>query len=56
MEKKDLKKGAKVWCWWMSRLLWYTGRTINGKYEFTDICDAITMISEPQLRELELRA
>ena len=55
MEKNNLRKGAKVWCWWQSRLLWYTGLTVNGKYKFKDICDEVIMVSEAQLAELEAR-
>lgn len=55
MKKTELKKNIKVWCWWKSRSLYYTGRVINGKYEFVDICDAITMITEEQLAKLQIK-
>ena len=52
---RDMKKNAKVWCWWKSRNLYFTGRIIQGKYEFIDTCDAITMIGEDQLDQLEMK-
>lgn len=55
MSKNELKKNIKVWCWWKSRSLYYTGRIINNEYEFVDICDCITMISEESLKKLEVR-
>ncbi|MCD8308864.1 MAG: hypothetical protein LUD19_03335 [Clostridia bacterium] len=55
MTKQELKKHTKVWCWWKSRSLYFTGRVINGKYEFVDICDAITMVTEEELADLEVR-
>lgn len=56
MKKNELKKGLKVWCWWKSRHLYYTGQVIRGEYKFVDIMDAITMISEDDLAKLEVRA
>lgn len=55
MRETALRKGAKVWCWWLSRFLWYTGKIINGEYKFVDICDAITLIDRSRLSELEAR-
>lgn len=55
MAKEQLKKGAKVWCWWKSRYLWYTGQIVNGRHKFVDACDAITMVNEEHLSELEFK-
>ncbi len=55
MKKEELKKGTKVWCWWMSRYLYYTGQIIRGQYKFVDICDAIAMIPEEDLQKLEIK-
>jgi hypothetical protein len=55
MRKQDLRKNVKAWCWWKSRNLYFTGRVINGNYEFTDINGAITMIDEGQLASLEAK-
>lgn len=69
MTKQELTKGAKAWCWWKSRTLYFTGREIDRKeldtktgtyhtvhyYEFRDICDAITMITDASLAKLEKR-
>lgn len=55
MKKTELKKNVKVWCWWKSRYLYFTGRVIQGEYEFRDICDAVTMVTEAQLEKLEIR-
>ena len=55
MTREELKKGMKVWCWWKSKNLYYTGQIVNGKYKFVDICDAITMVSEEQLEKLKVR-
>jgi hypothetical protein len=54
MKKAELQENIKVWCWWKSRYLYYTGRVINGKYKFVDVCDAITMIEEKSLEGLEI--
>ena len=55
MTKNELRKNMKVWCWWKSRSLYYTGQIIRGQYKFIDICDAITMIDEKDLEKLEIR-
>jgi len=52
MKKEQLKKGTKVWCWWRSSLLWYTGCERNGIYVFEDITDAIVEIRESNLGDL----
>lgn len=53
MKTNELKKRMKVWCWWKSRFLYYTGIVINGDYKFVDINGAITMIIEKDLEHLE---
>lgn len=55
MMKSELKKNIKVWCWWKSRNLYYTGQIINGEYKFVDICDCVTMINEEQLTKLKIK-
>ena len=55
MTKNELKKNVKVWCWWKSRILYYTGQIINGQYKFVDVCDAVTMINKEDLEKLEVR-
>lgn len=69
MTKNELKKGVKVWCWWKSRYLYYTGYEGNETgynlktkdytprhyYKFEDICGATTIIYDEQLEKLELR-
>ncbi len=55
MTKDQLYRHAKVWCWWKSRYLWYTGRIVIGGYEFRDICDAITIVPEDSLGELKIQ-
>ena len=55
MSKNELKKNIKVWCWWKSRHLYYVGKIGEDKYKFVDICDAITIISEEDLKKLEVR-
>lgn len=56
MKKSELKKDVKVWCWWKSRILYYTGKVVRGKYQFVDASDLLAMISEEQLKELEVIA
>lgn len=65
MKKEELKKGMKVWCWWKSRNLYYTGKIINKApsafndfkgetvYVFEDICGAVTHLNEKDLNGLE---
>lgn len=55
MKKSDLKKGMKVWCWWRSRYLWFTGVVRHGAFEFRDAGDAIIVIAEENLKNLEIR-
>jgi hypothetical protein len=59
MTKQELRKGAKAWCWWKSRMIYYTGREVTRGgvhyYIFEDICDAITEITDEQLSKLEIR-
>lgn len=55
MKKEELKKNVRVWCWWKSRYLYYTGQIINREYEFEDICGAKTMIEEKCLSRLEVK-
>lgn len=66
MTKNDLKKGQKVWCWWKSRDLYYTGHEGNETgynittkdytprhyYTFEDITGAITRIYDEDLAKL----
>lgn len=52
MKPSELKKGQRVWCWWKSRYLWYTGIVRDGVYEFRDVCDAITVVAEENLENL----
>lgn len=53
MRKDELFTGVKVWCWWKSRYLYYTGTVLRGKYKFVDDLDAITMIAEKDLMKLK---
>jgi hypothetical protein len=55
MTKNELRKNTKVWCWWKSRVLYFTGEMINGQYKFIDICDAVVMVTEDDLKDLEIR-
>lgn len=59
MTKQELRKGAKAWCWWMSRSLYYTGREITRGgvhyYIFKDIADAIAEITDEQLAKLRTK-
>lgn len=69
MTVKELKKGCKVWCWWKSRYLYYSGiegyeqgynlktkdYTPRHYYKFNDICDAETRIYDEDLEKLEIR-
>ena len=59
MTRDGLKKGARVWCSWKSRYLYYTGREITRAgvhyYVFEDITDAVTEITDSQLGKLEIR-
>ena len=55
MKKSELKKNMKVWCWWKSRYLYFTGRMVRGQYEFRDIDDAITLVTEADLEQLKIK-
>lgn len=57
MKVNELKKNDKVWCWWMSRYLYYTGvkRNNTNTYVFKDITDVTVIIAEDQIEELERR-
>lgn len=59
MTKQELRKGAKAWCWWKSRTLYYTGREVTRGgihyYIFEDICDAITEITDEQMEALRTK-
>lgn len=56
MTKTNLIPGAKYWCGWMHRYLWYNGRAYNGKdYEFTDAGDVLVTLNESQVGKLEKR-
>jgi len=69
MKKEELKKGTKVWCWWKSRNMYYTGieryehgynletkdYTPRHYYLFRDLCGAETEIYDEQLEKLEER-
>ena len=61
MTAAELKKGMKLWCWWQSRYLWYTGRSFeieSGErvFVFEDVADAQVRVSEADLDELKRRA
>lgn len=56
MSKTNLIPGAKYWCGWLHRYLWYNGRTYNGKdYEFTDAGDILVTLNEAEIGKLERR-
>ena len=69
MTKQELKKGAKAWCWWKSRTLYYTGRewdkkgyntktqdyTPEHQYEFEDIYGARFSLTEEQVAKLQIK-
>lgn len=69
MLKEELKKGTRVWCWWKSRYMYFsgtegteTGYNIKTKdytprhyYNFDDICGASTKIYDEELEELEIK-
>lgn len=60
MTKNELKSRVKVWCWWKSRYLYYTGFEFTHKpsgvhyYRFRDICGAITDVTDSDLGSLEI--
>lgn len=67
MKKEQLEKNLKVWCWWKSRFIYYTGKIINkvpsafnnfeGElvYVFEDISGVIIHINEEELKKLEIK-
>ena len=55
MKPADLYTGVMVWCGWKSRYLWFTGVVRNGEFVFRDAMDAITVVSEEGLKNLEVR-
>lgn len=57
MTQAQLKKGTRVWCWWMSRLLLFTGKTSEKRgFEFEDFGDQIIWIPADKINDLEYRA
>ena len=69
MKANELRKNTKVWCRWLSRNLYYTGKegcekgfntktkdyTPRHYYTFVDVCDCITRIYDEELEALEIR-
>lgn len=59
MNVKELKKGSKFWCWWLSRNIYFR-RTIEDRgvtyYVFEDICDEQFKLTEDMVAKLEKRA
>ena len=65
MDKSELKKNTKAWCWWRSESIYYTGRNYTRKgyntetkdytpvhlYEFTN-GDSLFDLTEAQLAGL----
>lgn len=45
------ESGKAYWCWWMSRNLYFCGRTARG-YKFVDIADCVFVLSEDDARKL----
>ena len=70
MKKNEIKKGMKVWCWWKSRWLYYTGYegmetgynteikdyTPRHYCKFRDIDGAITRVYDRELEQLRSTA
>jgi len=53
---ETLEKNMKVWCWWKSRNLYFTGRIIKGgEYEFVDEIGAITMLQREEVSKLQIK-
>lgn len=55
MKANELKKNDRVWCWWMSRYLYYTGVKRNNTYVFEDIADVTVILTEDDIKKLERR-
>ena len=60
MDKKELKKDARYWCWWRSRYIYYLGFTSRNSdgtevYKFEDIAGVIVSVGESKLKELVKR-
>lgn len=69
VKKEELKRDLKVWCWWKSRSLYYTGvegyekgynlqtkdYTPRHYYRFRDVCGAVTRIYDEDLEKLMIK-
>ena len=55
MTKGNLKKNVRVWCWWKSRYLYYTGIQKNNIFVFEDIAGEAIMINKESLKNLEVK-
>lgn len=55
MKASELRINKRVWAWWLSRYLFYTGESYDGKYIFTDINDDEVIIKESDLKDLEIK-
>ena len=54
MKASELKKGTKVWCWWLSRTLYYTGKMHRGtEYTFEDVIGAQFDFNDEQVAKLK---
>lgn len=57
MEIAQLKKGTRVWCWWMSSLMLFTGKVSETRgYEFEDFGDKLIWIPADKIKDLQYRA
>ena len=57
MKAQDLRKGQKVWCWWLSRTLYYRGQnTRTLEFRFEDVCDVPFYFTEEQIEKLREEA
>lgn len=52
MKTTKLIKNTRIWCWWKSRFLYFTGTQINGKYKFVDIADVVIWLTEKEVTQL----
>ena len=52
--EQDMKKGARCWCWWMSRYLYFEGMCGN-RYKFVDIADAVVYMSAEDVKKLVVK-
>lgn len=56
MTIKELTKGLEVWCWWLSRNLYFISyNSILKKYRFDDAAGAQFYFSEEQLKKLIIK-